>query len=114
MGARPQLKHPGYTLEDWKHWEGRWELIGGEAYDMTPAPRLEHQRISSRLHMALGGALLEAKRKFGGGDCEVLAAPLDVYLGADVVQPDLVMVCDAAKNGSPWVDPSLEPRAKSL
>jgi len=71
----PLLKHPGYTLEDWKVWEGRWELINGVAFDMTPAPNLEHQTISSKLHISLGTALEDAKRK-SGGDCLVLAAPL--------------------------------------
>ncbi|MDR3671056.1 MAG: Uma2 family endonuclease [Holophaga sp.] len=92
----PMLRHPGYTLEDWKVWEGRWELINGVAFDMTPAPNLEHQVISSQLHLAIGNALEEAKKK-SGGDCLVLAAPLDVYLGDSVVEPDLVVVCDPAK-----------------
>jgi Uma2 family endonuclease len=92
----PLLKHPGYTLEDWKVWEGRWELINGVAFDMTPAPNLEHQVISSKLHASLFNALDDAKRK-SGGDCMVLAAPLDLFLGEAVVEPDLVVVCDPAK-----------------
>ena len=93
----PQPKHSGYTLEDWKGWEGRWELIDGVAYDMTPAPNLEHQRISRQLGYAIHQALEEAKRKTGSGDCEILAAPLDVFLPSGVVEPDLVVVCDPAK-----------------
>ena len=93
----PQLKHTGYTIEDWKLWEGRWELIDGVAYDMTPAPALEHQRIATRLLLAMGNALAEANRKAGKDDCEVFAAPLDVYLDQDVLEPDLVVVCDPAK-----------------
>jgi len=27
----PQLKQVGYTLDDWRSWEGSWELIHGEA-----------------------------------------------------------------------------------
>jgi hypothetical protein len=54
----PQMKHAGYTLEDWKSWDGRWELIDGVAYDMTPAPGTEHQRISSDLHTAIALAPL--------------------------------------------------------
>lgn len=92
----PQVKHPGYTLEDWKEWEGRWELIDGVAYNMTPAPNTEHQRISMDLSRDLSNSLLEAKRK-RGGSCEVFAAPIDVFLDSDVVQPDLVVVCDPAK-----------------
>lgn len=93
----PELEHHGYTLEDWKSWEGRWELINGTAYDMTPAPNTDHQRISSRLHLAIGSALAEAKRKPGGKECEVFHAPTDVYLESGVVQPDLLVVCDPAK-----------------
>ena len=40
---------------------------------------------------------LEDLRRTGGGDCEVLPAPVDVYLDGSVVQPDLVVVCDPAK-----------------
>lgn len=92
----PQLKHPGYTVEDWKTWEGHWELIHGVAYPtygMMPAPSLEHQRVSAHLTSAILVALKEAKNKNGGGECEVFAAPVDVYLGDAVVQPDLVVSC---------------------
>ena len=100
----PQLKHPGYSIEDWKDWEGRWELIDGVAYDMTPAPSLVHQEISSNLHIAIGNAMSEAKRKAGGGDCKVFAAPTDVYLESGVVQPDLLVVCDPAKLSSRGIE----------
>ena len=93
----PQLKHPGYTVEDWKSWEGRWELINGVAYDMTPAPNTDHQRILARLHLAIGNALEDAKRKSGSGECEAFVAPTDVYLESGPVQPDLLVVCDPAK-----------------
>lgn len=93
----PQPKQTGYTLEDWQSWEGRWELINGVAYDMKSAPNTNHQRISSSLHLGIGNALEAAKRKSGGGACEIFAAPTDVYLEAGVVQPDLLVVCDPAK-----------------
>jgi len=94
----PELKHPGYTLEDWKTWEGRWELIHGVAYDMTPAPSPEHQRISFQLQLAIHNALEAARGKDGGG-CEVFSAPLDLFIPGEhsVYQPDLVVVCDPAK-----------------
>jgi Uma2 family endonuclease len=95
----PQLKHPGYTLEDWKTWEGRWELHHGVAHDMTPAPSVEHQRVSGRLFAAIFNALEEAKRKGGGRACEVFAAPIDLFLPNEesVYQPDLVVVCEPSK-----------------
>ena len=75
----PELRHPGYTVEDWKMWDGRWELINGVAYDMTPAPSTNHQEASSNLHAAIWNALAEAKQKPG------------------VFIPDLLGVCDPAK-----------------
>lgn len=93
----PELKHHGYTVEDWKLWEGRWELINGVAYDMTRAPNINHQRIATRLTAGIFAALEEAKRQSGGRDCEVFVAPTDVYLESGPVQPDLLVVCDPAK-----------------
>ena len=95
----PKLKHPGYTIEDWKTWEGRWELIKGVPYDMTPAPSVEHQRVSVRLIATLFNALEDAKRKHGGGDCEAFHAPIDLFLPGEesVFQPDMLVVCDPAK-----------------
>jgi len=93
------LKHPGYTLEDWKTWEGRWELIHGVAYDMTPAPSPDHQRIRFQLQLAIHTALEAAKPEHGGGGCEVLSAPIDVFIPGEqsAYQPDLVVVCDPNK-----------------
>ncbi len=86
-----------HTLDEWKTWEGRWELIHGVPHNMTPVPSLEHQQISAMLHLEVGNALGAARQKQGGGECQVLAAPLDVFLLSSVVQPDLVVVCDTAK-----------------
>lgn len=95
----PQVKSHGHTVEEWKTWEGRWELINGVAYDMTPSPSVEHQRVSGRLYVALYTALEEGKRRAGGGECEVFAAPIDLYLPdqQSVFQPDLLIVCDPGK-----------------
>ncbi|MBU0934800.1 MAG: Uma2 family endonuclease [Spirochaetes bacterium] len=89
-----------FTLEDWHKWpEGeRWELINGEAWNMSPAPGREHQKLVGRLHAAIYG-FLENK------PCEVYVAPTDVFLAVDdesesrdtVVQPDLLVVCDPDK-----------------
>jgi Uma2 family endonuclease len=93
----PEPKRPGYTLEDWASWEGRWELINGVAYDMTPSPSTQHQRLVVRLLRSIGDALQGWKGKRGGRDGEVFPAPLDVFLDAGVFQPDLVVVCDPRK-----------------
>ncbi len=88
-----------FTLDQWRTWpEGeRWELIGGVAYAMSPAPRVPHQRLSLSLSSALN-AFLEGK------DCEPFYAPVDVFLpkgdpdsSDTVVQPDVFVVCDPDK-----------------
>jgi len=104
--AVPQAKSAGHTLDEWRHWEGRWELIHGVAYDMTPAPGIEHQRASGTLFGAIFNALSEARSRTGQGGCEVFAAPVDVFLGDNVVQPDIVVVCDAARLNARGVEGS--------
>lgn len=38
MDNSARLKHlPHYTYEDYKQWEGRWELIYGIPFAMAPA-----------------------------------------------------------------------------
>ncbi|HNX37579.1 MAG TPA: Uma2 family endonuclease [Candidatus Cloacimonadota bacterium] len=93
----PRSLSTPHTIADWQTWEGRWELIHGEAYDMTPAPSVEHQRLSSQLCAELYTLLKAGKRH--GGSCEVFAAPIDLFLPGEesVYQPDLVVVCDPAK-----------------
>ena len=93
----PPKKHPGYTLDDWRDWEGRWELIHGVAYDMTPSPNTKHQEISEKLGFTLGSALRKGRRKFGTGDCKLFHAPTEVFLESGVFIPDLLVVCDPAK-----------------
>ena len=95
----PQLKQAGYTLDDWKTWEGAWELIAGVAYPtygMAPAPAPEHQRVAVRFSSRCWLALDEAKQR-SGGTCEIFPAPIDLFLGDTVVQPDLLVVCDPTK-----------------
>jgi Uma2 family endonuclease len=61
----------------------RYELIGG-AIVMTPAPGVDHQRVSRRLQRLLEDAWPEM---------EVFDAPIDLDLPGDQrVQPDLVAV----------------------
>jgi Uma2 family endonuclease len=78
----------------------RWELIEGEAYNMSPAPNTEHQNISGEI---FGNIWQFLKHK----SCKVFSAPFDVRLSEmdnpeeqdieTVVQPDIVVVCDNNK-----------------
>lgn len=79
---------PQYTYEDYCRWEGKWELINGIPYAMSPAPRPEHQRIAGSLHAELRAAI-----KKSGCDCSIYQ-PLDYKIADDtVLNPDLMIVC---------------------
>ena len=83
---------PHYTYEDYKQWEGRWELIGGVAYAMSPAPMIEHQRISNNIAWELKKSLQNCK------ECIALL-PVDWKISEDtVVQPDNMVYCGEIDN----------------
>ena len=48
MGALKLDDLPRYTYEEYKKWEGQWEIIYGIAYAMSPMPMIKHQHISTR------------------------------------------------------------------
>ena len=79
---------PYYTYEDYCQWEGRWELIEGMPYAMSPAPIPSHQRVGAFLCTLFMQALKKCKK------CKVFL-PLDWKIKEDtIVQPDLLIVCD--------------------
>ncbi len=41
-----QKYRPYYTYENYCEWEGRWELIDGIPYAMSPLPVPAHQLLS--------------------------------------------------------------------
>ena len=61
----------------------RHELIDGQ-FVMTPAPGSAHQIVSNSLHLKLGVLLANT-------GLVALYAPLDVVLGPNVVEPDLIV-----------------------
>ncbi|MCX6581141.1 MAG: Uma2 family endonuclease [Candidatus Aminicenantes bacterium] len=78
---------PEYTYDDYVQWEGRWEVIQGIPYAMTPSPNIIHQKINTNIVWQLKN-LLKTCRK-----CEVLM-PVDWPVFDDtVVQPDALVVC---------------------
>ena len=113
-------KHDGrYTVADYKSWgdEVRGELIGGVFYDMSPAPRIGHQEL-------VGQLFTELNKFLKGKPCRPFVAPVDVFLfpeaadeeADDVIQPDVMVVCDRGKihddgiHGAPdWVAEILSP-----
>jgi Uma2 family endonuclease len=82
-----------YTYSDYLTWpdEERWEIIDGEAYNMTPAPGIKHQNIVVTFARIIGNELK-------GKPCRPFVAPTDVvFSDHDVVQPDIIIVCDEKK-----------------
>lgn len=90
-----------FTFRDYQKWDGdeRYELIGGEAFAMSPAPSRRHQDVVFGLARQLADALDQ-------GPCRVYLAPFDVRLPRaseddgdidTVVQPDISVICDQKK-----------------
>ena len=86
-----------YTVEDYErlpHFDITgllWELING-VFQMSPLPTSVHQKISGNIFFELRKYIKENKKS-----CEIYA-PLDVRLDKDnVVQPDILVVCDKDK-----------------
>jgi Uma2 family endonuclease len=81
-----------YTYQDYLTWPGdeRWEIIAGTAYDMSPAPRIKHQNITSNFHIKL--------KMHPNNSCYTGIAPTDVVFDEyNVVQPDVFLVCTRSK-----------------
>ena len=78
---------PHYTYDDYCLWEGRWELIQGIPYAMTPAPSINHQSISNKIAHELTESLSHCE------NCHALL-PVEWKITEDtVVQPDNLVVC---------------------
>jgi Uma2 family endonuclease len=93
MGPLAEDMGKRFTYAEYCTWddEQRWELIDGVPYNMTPAPATRHQRISSNLHLVISEFLR-------GKQCTPFYAPTDVVFDDhNVVQPDLLVVCDKGK-----------------
>jgi len=90
-----------FTYRHYRSWpdEERWELIDGQAWNMSPVPMTRHQALSGKLFNKFYNFLK-------GKPCRAFVAPFDVLLPAGdepdddvdtVVQPDIVVICDRSK-----------------
>lgn len=80
---------PYYTYDDWIVWEGKWELIEGHPFAMSPTPIPKHQRVAAEIRFALMTALKEAR-------CNKCRAydPLDYKISHDtILVPDILIIC---------------------
>lgn len=92
-----------YSYADYLLWQfkERVELIRGKIFKMSPAPNMQHQKISLALTRQLD-------KIFHQTQCQLFIAPFDVRLVNykkstanekvhTVVQPDLCVICDSNK-----------------
>ena len=80
---------PHYTYDDFCQWEGRWEIINGIPYAMSPAPSFRHQFIASNIR----GELRNALKLTSCDKCRAYDF-IDIKITEDtVVQPDVSIIC---------------------
>jgi len=86
MGAL-KLEDLQYTYDDYKSWEGDWELIEGVPVAMSPAPVRRHQALAAQLIKEIGNRLEDCP------ECEVLGV-IDYKVSDDTVLcPDVSVTC---------------------
>ena len=86
MAALDHLPH--YTYDDYKLWEGNWELFEGYPIAMSPAPMIKHQILASNM-------MFEIRSNIGECDRCVVIAEEDYKLSNDtILRPDVVLICD--------------------
>ncbi len=86
MGAL-KLEDIHYTYDDYKLWEGEWELYEGIAIAMSPAPMRKHQSLASEIIYNIRQELGECP------ECEVLGE-VDYKVSDDtILRPDIVLTC---------------------
>ena len=84
---------PYYTYDDYCHWEGRWELIDGIPFAMSPAPGMRHQWLIANIISELRNAIKTA----GCKHCMVYDF-IDIKIAEDtIVQPDCSVICKPTK-----------------
>ena len=77
-----------YTYDDYKNWEGDWELINGVPLAMSPAPTKRHQALASTIIAFLYNQLDNCP------ECEVLGE-IDYKVSDDtILKPDVVLTCN--------------------
>jgi len=86
MGAL-KLEDISYSYDDYKLWDGDWELIDGIAIAMSPAPMRKHQSLAGNIIKELGNQIEDCEI------CEVLGE-IDYKINENtVLRPDIALTC---------------------
>jgi Uma2 family endonuclease len=84
---------PHYTYNDYRRWEGDWELIEGIPYAMAPSPVSAHQYAVTELVYQIRRQIENCPR-----DCYVFSE-LDWIVSDDIVlRPDVVVLCQRVED----------------
>ncbi|ADV45509.1 Uma2 family endonuclease [Nitratifractor salsuginis] len=78
---------PNYTYDDYKKWEGDWELIAGVPYAMAPAPVKLHQKLVGMIFAQIESSLEKCS------ECEALIDSDWKIDSQTVLKPDVALVC---------------------
>jgi Uma2 family endonuclease len=87
----PDLYIPTYTINDWKLWEGDWELIKGTPVAMAPSPFNKHQLMSGDLYTWFNMALRKGKPSC---NCKAQYEQDWIIDETNAVRPDISISCD--------------------
>ena len=79
---------PNYTYDDYKEWEGKWELIEGFPYSMAPSPSIKHQSIGTKIITLLVNSIKDCT------ECLVLYEQDWKVSENTTIKPDVVLVCN--------------------
>ena len=81
-----------YTYEDYKTWEGDWELIDGIPLAIAPSPLKNHQLLLFEIAFRFRLAFKHCDK------CKVLGE-IDYKINEDtILKPDVVVTCKEDKN----------------
>ena len=82
---------PQYSVSDYLLWEGDWELWSGIPVAMSPSPNFRHQKIGSRILVAMNRQLSEDPCQ----DKCLAIYEMDWHVDSDtVVRPDVMVLCE--------------------
>ncbi len=82
-----KLEDVNYTYDDYKIWEGNWELIEGVPFAMSPAPMRKHQSMAYEIARVLGNQVEDCI------SCEVVGE-VDYKINDEtLLKPDVVLTC---------------------
>ena len=83
--AAPLIK---YTYKDYKHFEGKWELIEGFPISMAPSPVINHQYLSGMFFSEINKNLQNCD------ECLVVIEEDYIVNEETILKPDVAMICN--------------------